>query len=172
MLRPSLYTAATLLAAMAGGLAAYQGGATAVVPSAVQAEHQHLVSELAAAVRAGGRTGAAAAELQRLLQPHFKAEEAYALPQLGVLAALATGKPVRGEEQVIQLSTRLKADLEKMLDEHKAIGAATTKLASAAKIEKQAAAAAFAANLKQHAQMEEQVMYPAAILAGEYLKKK
>ena len=30
----------------------------------------------------------------------------------------------------------------------------------------------FAGNLKQHAQTEEEVLYPAAILVGEYLKLK
>lgn len=169
----SLCTAAFLLAA-GSPQEPHQHGTQAAggIPTALQEEHKHLQAELADATRAGGRTGEAAVELQRLLQPHFEAEEEYALPQLGALMPLATGKPVAGADHVVQLSDKLKASLSKMLDEHKGIGAATDKLATAARQEKKTAAAAFAENLKHHAMMEEQVMYPAAIVAGELLKKK
>lgn len=164
--------AAMLWAAAAGAQDPHQHGAASGIPAALQEEHQHLQAELSEATRAGTRTGAAAAELQRLLQPHFEAEEQYALPQLGALMPLATGKPVANAEHVVQLSTKLKSSLSKMLEEHKGIAAATDKLAAAATAEGKTAQATFAANLKHHAMMEEQIMYPAAILVGEYLKKK
>lgn len=166
--------AAALLLSAGTPQAPHQHGTqpAAGIPTALQEEHKHLHAELAEAARAGGRTGEAAIELQRLLQPHFEAEEDYALPQLGALTPLATGKPVAGADHIIQLSDKLKANLSKMLDEHKGIGAATEKLATAARQEKKTAAARFAENLKHHAMMEEQVMYPAAIVVGELLKKK
>jgi hypothetical protein len=43
-------------------------------------------------------------------------------------------------------------------------------LAKAGREENQAAAGEFATKLKQHAKTEEDVLYPAAILVGEYIK--
>jgi hemerythrin-like domain-containing protein len=62
--------------------------------------------------------------------------------------------------------------MPKMLDEHKAIVGALDALARAAKEENKIQTVAFTEKLKAHAQTEEQVMYPAAILVGEYLKLK
>jgi mitochondrial fission protein ELM1 len=84
--------------------------------------------------------------------------------------AISTGKPVEHPDDTMRLAARLKADLGKMLEEHKAIGAATDRLLAAANAEKKTAAAAFAVSLRHHARMEEDVMYPAAILAGDYLR--
>ena len=72
----------------------------------------------------------------------------------------------------IELSDRLKADMPKMLEEHKGIVEALNALKEAAKTENKTQAISFAEHLSAHAQNEEQVMYPAAILVGEYLKLK
>ena len=75
-------------------------------------------------------------------------------------------------KRAIDLSDRLKADMPKMLEEHKAIVEALNALKEAAKTENKKQAISFAEHLLAHAQNEEQVMYPAAILVGEYLKLK
>jgi hypothetical protein len=140
------------------------------IPPALVAEHHELHQALADAVKSGGRTGEAAREVERVLAPHFEAEEQYALPPLGALAALAAGQPVADRAALIDLSAKLKANLPRMLDEHKAIGEACERLAAAAKDEGKSAAAEFAEHLRHHAAMEEQVMYPAAIVVGDYMK--
>ena len=70
------------------------------------------------------------------------------------------------------MAHRLKADLSQMLLEHKEIVAALEALKEAASSEGNAAAAHFAEKLVLHAQTEEEVLYPAAILVGEYLSLK
>ena len=57
-----------------------------------------------------------------------------------------------------------------MLSEHRAVVAALEKLAEAGKAEMRTDAARFAEKLRVHAQTEEDVLYPAAILVGEYVK--
>jgi len=57
-----------------------------------------------------------------------------------------------------------------MLREHKAVVTALKKLMTAAKKEKKPEHARFAEKLALHAKTEEDVLYPAAILIGEYLK--
>jgi len=58
------------------------------------------------------------------------------------------------------------------MHEHKAIVIELHKLVEAAKNENRPEYVLFAEKLKLHAQTEEEVLYPAAILIGEYLKLK
>lgn len=67
------------------------------------------------------------------------------------------------------MTRRLKAELPDMLDEHRQIVAALDKLRLAAREAGRPEYEAFAEALTLHAQTEEQVLYPAAILVGEYL---
>lgn len=121
-------------------------------------------------MKLGGRTGAAAVEVEKLLAPHFVKEEQLAMPQLGLLESLAAGKMPANAESVIQTSDNLEAELPKMLNEHKEIVAALGNLRTEAQKEGKPAAVRFADELTAHALMEEQILYPAAILVGKYLK--
>lgn len=140
------------------------------IPASLTAEHAALHAELAQITRSGGKTGEAARAVDAALQPHFEKEEQYALPPLGLLSALANGHVSADMAAVLPLTERLKRDLPQMLAEHQQIVAALNRLASAATSEHNADAERFAHELIHHAQTEEQVTYPAAILVGEYLK--
>jgi hypothetical protein len=70
------------------------------------------------------------------------------------------------------MSDRLTADWPRMLDEHKAIREALAVLAVEARVENRPEVLQFVEKLKLHAQQEEEILYPAAILVGEYLKLK
>lgn len=142
------------------------------VPSSVEAEHQELHAQLAKVTQSGGKTAAAAKEIEKLLQPHFVKEEQFALPPLAVLADLANGKMPAATEEVIRMSERLKRELPTMLAEHKEIVGALQRLQAAAQQEHKPDAVAFAEKLKAHAVQEEEILYPAAILVGDYLKAK
>ena len=89
-----------------------------------------------------------------------------------MLPALAEGKVLPEMEAAVAMAYRLKADLGHMLLEHKEIVDALRALKEAANSENNAAAAQFAEKLMLHAQTEEEVLYPAAILVGEYLNLK
>jgi hypothetical protein len=141
-------------------------------PASLKHEHQELHADLVAATRAGGKTGVAAEAVARALHPHFVKEEEYALPPLGLLALLADGKLPTDRDAVITMTERLRKDLHHMLHEHKAIIIELHKLMEAAKSENKPEYVHFAEKLKLHAQTEEEVLYPTAILIGEYLKLK
>jgi hypothetical protein len=143
------------------------------IPQPLKAEHDELHQELARATAAGGRTGDAAREVARLLHPHFVKEEEFALPPLGLLAPLARGEvPSPGAvEAAIDMAGRLRAELPGMLAEHGRIVGALEALAVAAEAEGHAEITRFAGALKQHARTEEEVLYPAAILLGEHLRR-
>jgi len=142
------------------------------IPEPLKIEHRELHEALSAAARLPDRTGRAAEHVAELLHPHFVAEEEYALPQLGLLSATAAGREPADAREAIALSDRLKANLPRMLEEHKAIVVALEALERAARDEGHADVLRFAGSLKIHAQTEEQVLYPASILVGDYLKLK
>lgn len=142
------------------------------IPQLLQAEHEALHAELVKATQAGGKTGDAARAVAELLHAHFVAEEEYALPPLGLLPQLAEGKVTPEMRDVLAMTDKLKADLPKMLEEHKGIVGALKKLIDAAGEEGKPQYVRFAEKLMLHAQTEEEVSYPTAIVIGEYLKLK
>ena len=73
---------------------------------------------------------------------------------------------------ILKMTEKLKADLPHMLEEHKSIVAALKVLTEASRKEKKTEYVRFADKLILHAQTEEEVLYPAALLIGEYLKLK
>jgi hypothetical protein len=142
------------------------------IPYTMKVEHEELHHDLTDAIQSGGQTGAAAQEVAEALHAHFESEEKYALPPLGLLPALAAGKIVPEMAQVFKMTDTLKAELPRMLDEHQAIVTALKKLIEAARHEEKLEHVLFAERLMLHAQNEEEVTYPTAILIGEYLKLK
>lgn len=151
---------------------AQAGAPTYPIPESLKTEHQALHAELAAAIKLGGKTGAAAEAVEHALAPHFAKEEEYALPPLGLLKPLAEGKVTPEMHAAAEMAGRLKADLPHMLEEHQTIVKALDELARAARAEHRQTALQFVETLKLHANNEEEVLYPAAILVGEYLKLK
>ena len=142
------------------------------IPQPLKSEHDELHAELVKATNAGGKIAEAAKAVAALLHPHYIKEEAYALPPLGLLPLLAEGKITPEMDQVLLMTERLKAELPHMLQEHQAIVAALKTLADVAEQEQQTEYARFAEKLMLHAQTGEDVLYPTAILIGEYLKLK
>ena len=140
------------------------------IPAALKAEHEEIHGRLATATKLPGRTGEAARTLAEVLHPHFVREEQIALPPLGLLLPLSRGEADAAMTQVLAMTDALRAELPRMVEEHRAISAATRRLGAAAGLEGQAEAAQLAKELLAHAAMEEQVMYPAAVMVGEVVR--
>ena len=140
------------------------------IPSSLKAEHEKLHGELVRATKAGGRTGEAAKAVAKLMYPHFIKEEEYALPPLGLLGPLSKGKLEVAMAEVLKMTDRLEVEMPNMLAEHKDIVAALQRLIEAAKSEDMRDYVRFAEKLMTHAQTEEEVSYPTALLIGRYLK--
>ena len=140
------------------------------IPAPLKVEHEELHAELVDLTKAPGKVGEAARRVATLLHPHFVKEEEYALPPLGLLGIAAAGTITPEMRTVVTMTDRLKADLPHMLAEHQQVVASLETLAEAGRAEKQPGAVRFAEKLRLHAEFEEQVLYPAAILVGEYVK--
>ena len=139
------------------------------IPESLKVEHEELHAELVALTKAQGQVGEAARNVATLLHPHFLREEEYALPPLGLLAPIAQGGVTPEMRAVLRMTERLKKDLPQMLAEHKQVVAALERLAAAGRAEARPDGVRFAEKLRLHAETEEQVLYPTAILVGEHV---
>ena len=142
------------------------------IPKTLEKEHEGLHAELRKATLAGGATGKTAKRLLSVLHPHFVKEEDFALPPLGLLPSLSRGKVTPAMKDILLMTDKLKIDLNQMLKEHEEVVAVLEKLVTVARKERKLEYVRFAERLTLHAQTEEEVYYPAAILIGEYLKLK
>jgi hypothetical protein len=140
------------------------------IPDSLRLEHEQLHARLAEATRLPGRTGEAARRVARIMHPHFLREDEYAIPPLGLLARLAKGGATPDMAEVLPLVARLQDELPLMLEEHRAIAGALIEFGNVASGEGQREWAEFADELRHHAQMEEEVLYPAAILVGDHVR--
>ena len=140
------------------------------IPKSIKLEHDELHEDLEEATMEPGSVGDAAKAVQEVLQPHFLKEEEFELPPLGLLSKLSNGQITLEMKDAIPMADKLRTELRQMLSEHKEIVARLKTLTDAALKENKLDYVQFAEKLSLHAQTEEEVLYPAAILVGEYLK--
>ena len=140
------------------------------IPESMRIEHAEIHEELVRATRLSGPIGDAAQSLAAILHPHFVREEEIALPPLGLLAPLARGEMTPEMREVLPLTDALRGELPRMLEEHTAIRAATSRLGEVARSEGNAEVVHLTENLARHAQSEEELFYPAAVLIGDLVR--
>ena len=142
------------------------------MPDSLRVEHEQLRADLEQAIRSGGRIGVAALAVEALLHPHFRREDDNVFLGLGLLQSVAQGKVTPGMHEIVVMADRLKMELPEMLAEHDQIREALERLGQEATKQGRPQVAHFAARLLRHASLEEDVLYPAAIVLGEYLKSR
>jgi len=140
------------------------------IPEPLRLDEEELRVALQRASMAGGKTGAAARKLAKLLQPHLMKEEKDLLQTLAALLPIAKGEITADMREIPPKTDRLKTHVFEMVREHSAIIEAARKLRRAAKAERKLKVAGFTERLLLRAWMDEVVFYPAAIVMGEYLK--
>ena len=138
-------------------------------PHAPGHEHDNLRASLAAACAERGALGQAARSLAHRLKPHLDREERLVHSMLALLPGIVEGRPVPDAVAVITATRELKNALPDMLGEHEAIRRGLAKLRSAAVAACRPAYERFADSLLDHFEAEEEVLYPAAILIGEWM---
>ncbi len=138
------------------------------IPKSLTEEHRELFHELRELAEEKGNVGSATRRLLTALGPHFEKEEESAMPLLGALRPLAEGKRVLNSAEVTSLHHRFASDYSTMLKEHKEVKRLACKVRDAAREAGNQHALALMAELQHHATVEEEVLYPAAILTAEF----
>ncbi len=142
------------------------------IPASIRAEHAEIHAALEEATRVPGPVGAAAKQLAAVLHQHFVREEQVAQPPLGLIAPLSSGAAISdaAASEALAMTDTLRREMPRMLQEHVLIRAAVEKLREAAHAAQATAQEELAAALALHAQTEEEVLYPAALLVGDVLR--
>lgn len=139
-------------------------------PKALLNGHENLFTDMENLISVGGELGEMAQLLYEISRPHFKKEEEYALPPLSLLLALSQGHWTIESHAAIEMANTLKDKLEEMKKEHVTICEKLEDMKTLAENENNQRVKQFINDLKLHIEIEEQVLYPATILIGNYLK--
>ncbi len=137
-------------------------------PPSANKSHEELLQLLVRVQHLPGKTGSLAEAFAKELQVHMDKEEAYALPLLGILKEVLDGKlrPV-SSRRASRLYQRMKEEYPEMLKGHRELVKQLSSLKKVGAEEGHLTAIRFAEALEQHAQEEEEILYPAALLAGK-----
>ena len=136
-------------------------------PPSMEKEHQDIWQLFMGVQNLPGKTGAIAGKLAKELKLHIDKEESLALPLLGILRDLADGKlSASTAKRASIVSLRFEKEYPGMLHGHKELYKLLERLRDVADKEGHLTAVRFAVMVEKHSQEEEEVLYPAAILAG------
>ena len=141
------------------------------VPVSLKNGHDSIHASLKRAMGEPGRTGEAARAVARIMDGHTLREEKFALRPLGLLKALARGETPAELAEVVRLTEGFQREMPQMIDEHRQIAEALRLLAQAAEVEGKPEYVALAEEMIVHANIEEEVLYPAALLVGAYARR-
>lgn len=142
------------------------------VPKALQRDHDEARTEFVRAGTEGGRIARAGKRVAQLCLPHFEHEEKSVFPVLALLPYLVSENLQPEMMDVMPLISDLHAMQDAISDHHRAIVAAIDELMQAAHKQKNREFAEFAHNLKNHEDIEAEVIYPTVMLIGNYLREK
>jgi len=141
------------------------------VPPALRLEHVKLREQLYTITKESSDLGAAAHAVMELFYLHAVKEEERVLPALEALPQLAVGKITDSMSPLRDIADDLKAGLyEELIEDHKAIVAALKTFSQLALDQGRTDYVKFVDRFILHAQMEEEILYPAALVTAEYFQ--
>lgn len=136
-------------------------------PPSVERAHQELLQLLVVIQRLHGKTGDCATEVAKYLQPHQDREDECALPLLGLLQDLATRKLTLAEaRRAARIYARMKEEYPRLTEEHMELFRLVEQLRASGMEEGHLTAIRFADTWERHTQDEDELLFPAALLAG------
>lgn len=140
------------------------------VPAQILEDHNYFLEKLKPFTSYEDSTGIAARELYEVMEFHFKEEEDYILPPLGILPLLAKGELPEESGKIVQLIEKFRENREAMLAEHQMIAHFVDEMVTAAGRENHPELSGYEAELEKHAELEEEILFPTVLLLGDYLK--
>lgn len=139
-------------------------------PKSLEEEHEELMGSLRETSNRRDKTGEAVKDLLKTLEPHFEKEEKVAMPLLGVLPDLVSGNRIGNLRQIVDSQEPLLQQYESMFQEHKSLVPLIEHAKDEAAKENHRETVEILEALVHHARIEEDVFYPAALLAGTLAK--
>jgi hypothetical protein len=140
------------------------------IPISLLEEHAELYTAFETAGRVPGETGAAARRVIALRTAHVATEQRVAYPLLRLLPLLEKGTVEPWMAELLPLADQLRAALPSLKQEHVAITRALDTLRTEAWAEGHPEYAFLAQRLKHHLRVEEEILYPAALVTAECVR--
>lgn len=140
------------------------------IPMALLLEHAELDASLRTAAAESGALGDTARAVLALVRPHMAREQDLALAPLRLLPRLAAGEADGDMAEMIAVTDRLRAELPALRREHLAIKRKLEELWTVAWAAGKPEYAFLAQRVNRHIDVDEEVLYPASLLVGEYLR--
>ncbi|MFD2518330.1 hemerythrin domain-containing protein [Salinimicrobium flavum] len=141
-------------------------------PEFLLEDHQAFLKQLEPFTSYKDSTGLIAKELYEVMEYHFKEEEDYVLPPLGILPALAKDRVPQESDKIMLQIEKFRKNETLMLAEHQMIGHFLIQLTRAAEREGHGELSGFEEALEKHAALEEEILFPAVLLIGDRLRPK
>ncbi|MEP6262549.1 MAG: hemerythrin domain-containing protein [Gillisia sp.] len=141
-------------------------------PAVILQEHHYFLEKLEQATFYGDSTGYYARELYEVMEFHFKEEEDYVLPPLGILPIIAGGEFPKNAGEIILLTEKSARNSAVILAEHQMITHFLGQMMLAAVREGHEELSGFDEALHKHSALEEEVLFPMVVVIGDYLKLK
>ncbi len=138
------------------------------LPEPLRIEHEEMMESLQQRAALESLVGEKVRVIIDMIVPHMEREEMMVLKPLALLDQVALGKQV--DTSGIEDAVALKKSLPVMYAEHREISRALGRLAEAARVEKDSDTALIAEKIMMHIRLEEEILYPAAIILSEYLE--
>jgi len=139
-----------------------------VLPASIKNEHESLLKQVRTVSQYEDSTGMVARKLLELMEHHFNEEENYVLPPLGLLESIANDQLPKESKEVAMMIEYFKTQRQHLSAEHQMIAAHLKEMSNAAAIDSHDIKR-FIQEVEDHAALEEEVLFPAAILIGDYL---
>jgi hypothetical protein len=140
------------------------------LPMSLVEEHAETYGALQRAAALPGELGIAARALAGVLGPHVAKEQRFALSMLKLLRPMSRGEITADMAEWLPAADSLSAELAILEREHRAIAAHAELVVRAAWADGRPEFAVAAQRLIRHARLEEEVLYPAAMVAADYLR--
>lgn len=140
------------------------------IPDSLASEHEALHTALLRAGKEPGELGQAAQEVGRRLHPHMLREEGLVFANLGLLRQLGAGVINPEMADAGRNADRIEQELPHLLAEHREITVALQRMLDAARAADATDYAEFAWRMLAHMRLEEDVLYPAAIVVGHHVR--
>jgi hemerythrin len=137
---------------------------TLKTPDSMTEEHHELFRKLRELAAGDDQVAGEVRELLKVLEPHFEKEEKLAMPLLGVLKPLSKGEAIKDRSKFTSLHERFLSEYPRMLEEHKRIKRLIEKVRTITKKTNEQRALEVMDELEHHAALEEEVLYPVAVL--------
>ena len=141
-----------------------------VTPPSLKVGHKEMIGSLQEYASFQDGTGKAIRELLDVLEPHFEKEETLAMPVLGSIPELVSGDHVTDLREIAESQGALLQEYDKMFEEHSELKKFIVRAQKIAREEKHEQVVDLLDGLAHHARVEEEVLYPTALLVGTVAK--